>query len=403
MIKSRLKHAPWLKVEPLIKLFEIYQKAGFELRLVGGCVRDSLLNNKIHDWDLATNALPEESLNICKKAHMHTIPTGLKHGTITVVFEHIHFEITTLRIDEQTDGRHAHVVWTTDWQADAQRRDFTINSLYGDKHGDIYDYTDGLSDLKQHLIRFVGEPSQRVEEDYLRILRYFRFMARFGDFDKIHKPSLNACKQHKDGLRQVSAERIRDELFKIFTAPKRNQAIVMMQEYEIFATINLPLSNNKLTWLDNIEKQLNFPPNPLRCLAYLFPKECDCRIIANQLKLSNKEKYHLVHLHQYLYDGKDASLPYLRRICYDTNIDICKDIYILKFNGDIISDWDIITPAVFPVTGKDLLALGIKADKQMGIILKKLEELYIASDFSLSKTQLLKEVYHDGQSLYTKL
>lgn len=388
---KHLKNAPWLKVESLIALFAIYQKAGYEIRPVGGCIRDALLRKPINDWDLTTNAPPEVSLEICKNAGLHVIPTGLKHGTITAIFNHIPFEITTLRVDTQSHGRHADVAWTADWAQDAMRRDFTINSLYGDQHGDIYDYTGGFEDLEHHIIRFVGNPVERVAEDYLRILRFFRFMARLGNFDDIDQPSLNACIQQQSGLKQISAERIRDELFKIFIAPKRHLSVNLMAQQGIFDTINLPISNLDFNKLDTNESHLGFAPSPLRSLAYILPINTDWEYIANRLRLSNAQKKHLLNIQKYLDISVILTTKDLHYICYHTGLDVCQDIYILKYSANTSQiDWDNIMPLPFPVAGKDLIALGIKADKKMGDILNRLEHAYIESDFTLSKTQLLK-------------
>lgn len=387
---KHLEYAPWLQIKPLIALFDIYRKAGYEIRPVGGCIRDALLNKPINDWDLTTNATPEASLDICKNAGLHTIPTGLKHGTITAIFDDIPFEITTLRIDTQSHGRHTDVIWTNDWAQDAMRRDFTINSLYGDQNGDIYDYTGGIRDLKQHIIRFVGNAHERVAEDYLRILRFFRFMARFGDFTHVNKPSLNACIQLQSGLKQISAERIRDELFKILVAPQRHLSLNLMAQQKIFETINLPVENLNFTRLDENETKLNFMPSALRALAYMLTSHTDWANIANQIRLSNQQKKHLLNIQKYMHISEQPTLKDLRNICYHAGINVCRDIYIIKYFTDSPQvDWHAITPPSFPITGKDLIALGIKADKNMGTILYRLEQTYIATDFTLTKDQLL--------------
>lgn len=391
VVIRHLEHAPWLHVKPLVALFDIYRKAGFEIRPVGGCIRDALLNQPIHDWDLTTNAPPEKSLEICENAGLHVIPTGLKHGTITAIFEHTPFEITTLRIDEETDGRFAKVAWTADWQADAMRRDFTINTLYGDQNGDITDYTGGIADLTNRIIRFVGNAEMRVQEDYLRILRFFRFMARLGNFDNIDKPSLDACINNQSGLNQISTERIRDELFKIFVSPQRYLAVNLMAQYQIFDTISLSIENLELLQLDIAETQLQFLPSALRTFSFILPKSADWRTIASRLKLSNQEKKHLLNIQQYL--DLPLTTHNLRAIAYHSGIEVCQDVFAIRYIADAPTlDWNNLTPPPFPVTGKDLIRLGIKADKNMGLILERLEQNYIDSDFSLSKTELLEKI-----------
>ncbi len=389
-----LKNAPWFKVTPLLKLFDIYEKAGFDIRLVGGCIRDSLLSRKAHDWDLTTNATPEESLEICQNSGLYVIPTGLKHGTITAIFNGIPFEITTLRIDKVTDGRHAEVIWTTHWAKDAARRDFTINALYGDRQGYIHDYFNGIADLKQGIVRFVGDAALRVKEDYLRILRYFRFMAYFGNFEQIHKESLQACLDHKEGLKKISAERIYNEIMRILLAPKRHEAVKLMEEINIFSILNLPIENNSLQILDDREKQLGFSKSFLRTLAFILKPKADWNKVALRLKLANKEKKHLTLLQQYMSLEPPLTKPILRYITYFHHLKIAQDIYILKKQPDNekVNCWNKITPPPFPIVGKDLISLGIRSGKHMGKILKDLEEEYIKSDFSLNKEQLLKRI-----------
>lgn len=386
------KNAPWLQNEALLALFALYEKAGFEIRPVGGCIRDAWLKAPIHDWDLTTNATPEESLNLCQNAGLHVIPTGLKHGTITAILNHIPFEITTLRIDTQSDGRHAKVLWTKDWRQDALRRDFTINALYGDKKGYIHDYFEGIADLTQGIIRFVGTPYLRVEEDYLRILRYFRFMARFGNFSQIDEPSLKACMDYKQGLKNISSERIYSELMKILVASQRHKAVQLMESSGIFNILDLPIKKAHLQNLDDKEKQLGFEKSPLRALAFLLKGDADWGEIARGLKFSNKEKKHLKILQQYSELQPPLSLTQLRSIIYLHGLAVAQDIYILKYHPacEIITDWQAITPPPFPLSGADLMQQGLEPSPQMGEILKTLEQEYIKSDFSLSKEELLK-------------
>lgn len=389
-----LKNAPWLKNKALLALFAIYEEAGFDIRPVGGCIRDALLHAPIHDWDLTTNATPEQNLEICQNAGLHVVPTGLKHGTITAILNHIPFEITTLRIDEKTDGRHAKVIWTKNWQQDAKRRDFTINALYGDKTGHIHDYFGGIKDLKCGLIRFVGEPDLRVKEDYLRILRYFRFMARFGDFKQIDKASLQACMDYKTSLTNISSERIYSELMKILIARQRHQAVQLMEKVGIFRILDLPIKNASLQALGDTEKKLGFEKSALRALAFLLAPHTDWGQIAHGLKFSNKEKKHLKTLQQYSQLQPPLSLTQLRSIIYLHGLEIAQDIYILKYHPacEIITDWQAITPLPFPLSGADLIQQGLEPSPQMGEILKTLEQEYIKSDFSLSKEELLKAV-----------
>ncbi len=390
-----LKNAPWLKISPLLTLFDIYHQAGADIRLVGGCVRDSLLDVPINDWDLTTNALPEESLNICQNAGLHVIPTGLKHGTITAILNHIPFEITTLRIDEKTDGRHAEVNWTKDWQQDAARRDFTVNALYADEQGYVYDYFGGIDDLHKGIIRFVGTPSQRVEEDYLRILRFFRFMARFGNFHHIHHDSLIACCQRIEGLLQISTERIRDELIKILIGPYRHEAIRLMEKCKIFDILNIPLKQTDLKALDDIESRNHFASTSLRGLAFILSPTPSWQKLAGHLKFSNKQKKHLSVLQPFMSMQQHLSVKDLRKIAYRYGLIIAQDVYLLKHHlceQIATEDWPSLLPPPLPINGSDLLKKGIKEGPDMGKMLKQLENDYIKSDFSLTHSQLLAKI-----------
>jgi poly(A) polymerase len=196
-------------------LFEVFRGDGFEIRFVGGCVRDAILNKKSDDIDFATNALPNQMQNILKKNNIHYFDSGLKHGTITAVFDKTSYEITTLRHDKECNGRHAEVEYTNDWKLDASRRDFTFNGLYLDEKGKIYDYFGGISDLKNGILRFIGNPLERIQEDYLRILRAFRFYNRFCN-QPLNSEIKQIIKDQCFNIEKLSGERIQSEIVKLF-------------------------------------------------------------------------------------------------------------------------------------------------------------------------------------------
>ena len=208
---------PWMKNPEIKAVLSAITKNGKEARFVGGCVRNHLLRQPIHDLDIATQELPQKIISLLNDAGIKAIPTGLKHGTIMAVINHKNFEITTLRRDIQTDGRHAVVQFTEDWEQDAARRDFTVNAISVDLEGTIFDYFNGRQDLDAKIIRFVGHAPDRINEDYLRILRYFRLIAtlslNIGD-----QKELDACIDQVEKLTDLSAERIRSELFKILSS-----------------------------------------------------------------------------------------------------------------------------------------------------------------------------------------
>ena len=189
---------------------------GEEARVVGGAVRNALLGLGADEIDVATTAVPEEVVRRVQAAGFKAVPTGIEHGTVTVVADKIPFEVTTLRQDVETYGRHAKVAFGRDWKADAERRDFTINAFSARADGTVYDYVGGLADLKARRVRFIGDPQQRIEEDYLRILRFFRFHAAYGTSDHPDREGLEACIAGRDGLDHLSRERVRMELMKLW-------------------------------------------------------------------------------------------------------------------------------------------------------------------------------------------
>lgn len=227
-----------------IKIIEIIENAGYETRLAGGCVRDRLMGIEPKDYDLASSAPPEIILKLFQKKPFKAIATGLEHGTITVVYRLKTFEITTLRKDVATDGRHAQVAFGSSFEDDAQRRDFSINAMYEDKNGKIYDYNQGQEDIKSKKLQFVGNPSQRIEEDYLRILRFFRFKARL-TFTSEEK-TLLAIDKLKEGLIEISRERINQEIFELFSYSDIETSLRSMKEIQLFQYIfpKLPNSTN---------------------------------------------------------------------------------------------------------------------------------------------------------------
>src|SRR3954447_651424 len=227
---------PWMREPATRHLLDALRRAGIEARFVGGCVRDALLGRPSADIDLATPALPGDIIAALEKAAIKAVPTGIEHGTITAVLPQRHFEITTLRRDVETYGRHARVAFDADWSEDAARRDFTINALYLDPDGTVYDPVGGLEDLKAHRVRFVGEPAKRIAEDVLRVLRYYRFEARFGGGTG-DKAARAACRAAAPLLPKLSAERVASELLRLLAVPNPVPALRMMAEDGVLAAI----------------------------------------------------------------------------------------------------------------------------------------------------------------------
>ena len=214
----------WFNSKPLRKVFAAFAAANVEARVVGGAVRNALIDRPVSDVDIATTAEPEDVIRLARKAGLGAYPTGIDHGTITVVADGVSFEVTTLRRDVETDGRHAVVAFTTSWEEDAKRRDFTINALYCGEDGTIYDPIGGLDDLRKRRVRFIGDAEARIREDYLRILRFFRFSADYGN-GQLDPAGLAAVTALKDGLSRLAAERIRSEILKLLAAPKAAEVV----------------------------------------------------------------------------------------------------------------------------------------------------------------------------------
>src|SRR4051794_39436851 len=239
---------PWMREPATRALLDALRRGGIEARFVGGCVRDALLCRPSADIDLATPARPEAIIAALEKAGIKAVPTGIEHGTVTAVLPPRHFEITTLRRDVETYGRHARVAFDADWSEDAARRDFTINALYLDPEGTVHDPVGGLADLAAHRVRFVGEPARRIAEDVLRVLRYYRFEARFGHGEG-DEAARAACRAAVPLLRTLSAERVAQELLRLLAIADPVRALTMMRDDGVLAAI-LP----EATRLERLER-----------------------------------------------------------------------------------------------------------------------------------------------------
>src|SRR5882762_3342726 len=282
---------------PTLALLKALADARIKARFVGGCVRDALLRRPIADVDLATPARPEEVVAALEKARIKAVPTGIEHGTVTAVFNspgpHRHFEITTLRRDVETDGRRALVAFDADWAEDAARRDFTINAIYLDPDGTLHDPVGGIADLEAHRVRFVGEPAQRIAEDVLRVLRYYRFEARFGTGTG-DPEARAACHAAAPLLPNLSAERVAQELLRLLAVPDPLPALRMMAEDGVLAAI-LP----EATRLDRLQRLIALEPMPdplCRLAALIEVDAAGAAALAERLRLSNEQRDRLAGL-----------------------------------------------------------------------------------------------------------
>lgn len=354
-------------------------------RFVGGAVRDTLLGLAVSDVDLATMLLPGAVIDRLELAQIKAVPTGLDHGTVTAVAGGKNYEITTLRRDVATDGRRATVAFATDWREDAARRDFTINGLYADPMtGEIFDYFNGLADLKAGIVRFIGDADQRISEDFLRILRYFRFLARYGH-GIVDETAIRACANGAHGLTALSRERIAQELTKILALPDPVFAVALMVEHGIFTPFLPELSGDAagcLTELVEREKNLSQAASLPARLLTLLPKDAgSVDRVAARLKLSNKMRERLAI--RVSAEAPDADN--IRALAYRDGKDSARDAAMLYASDDDVAvclarldAWEIPS---FPVKGGDLIAMGLNAGPVVAKTLQGIEALWISKGF----------------------
>ncbi|WP_423348735.1 CCA tRNA nucleotidyltransferase [Wolbachia sp. wLmal] len=375
-------------------IIDAIEEFGGEARLVGGCVRDSILQRDVHDIDLATNLLPNQTIKALKLCNIKTIPTGLKHGTITAVLNQRSFEITTLRHDVKCDGRHAKVEFTNNWQADASRRDFTFNALYADKHGHIYDYFGGIEDLKARRLNFIGNAEDRIKEDYLRILRAFRFHAKIcvGDLsDEI----LNVCKKHSHMIQNLSGERIRDEILKLLECNDPFPTLKSMQESDVLQKI-IP----KEVKCEILSSPLLLGTDALVKLALLLrtTKKNDRlslgEYVSKFLRLSNKQKKKLLFLlsndikTELSEKEQKKYISLFGRELYCDLVKIC-GVESGENVDEYISFANTFNIPKFPLSGDDLISIGHQPGKSLGRNLELLKQHWEDSSYTLTKEELV--------------
>ena len=390
-----------LQATPLLeKFFTIFQEEAGHFRLVGGSIRNILLNLPHGDFDLASNLLPEELLTLAKKKNIKALPTGLKHGTITFIIAGQALEITSLREDVVNYGRHALVTFTKDWQADAKRRDLTINAFYLDHQGQLYDYFNGFADLKKRKIRFIGPAEKRIKEDYLRILRFFRFYSQLPEFS-LDQAGITACFAQSQQLTRLSAERIWQELKKILLAKNAKKALFLMFEQAILKAVLPRLKPENLSFFKD-----HLPTEAILRLALLLIDQAHqlspvaITAIIKQLALSRKEQYRLKN---FLLLGPQLATnftlplirPELRRLglgAFKELIDFLLMVNLISPTNQLVEKiraWQNL-PAL-PLNGKDLLAKNLRGAK-LGQKLGELDLLWFESNFSLSKQALLEHI-----------
>ncbi len=377
-------------------LFEIF---GDQARLVGGSVRDLLLKKEVSDFDFATKLLPQEVTKILEKNKIKAVPTGIKFGTITAVINHKNFEITTLRKDHDASGRHCAVEFIDDYFFDAARRDFSINALYLDSRGFVYDYFSGIFDLRKHTLHFIGDAKERISEDFLRIMRFFRFSCNYAK--KPDSKGLKACIEQKSNLKKLSRERIRQEFLKLLDASNRKKLIAILkilQSKKIASEIfSAKLDIKALERFFLIEEKLKIKADLTLKLAILFlQKNFDLQTFSHEIRLTNAEKKWFSFFIKNF--SKPIDLENLKLSLAFENAVLVKDFYLFKLakkGGEvnykeakkILNYVKKFSLPKFEIDGEDVKKFGFKKEK-IGWAISKAKGFWAKNNFSLSKTEL---------------
>ncbi len=401
MTKQRINPQPWMTSPKTRAVLDALAAGDVGVRFVGGCVRDAVIGRKNADVDLATNAPPERVMELLAAADLKVVATGLAHGTVTAVSGSVPYEITTLRRDVETDGRRAVVAFTDDWEADAARRDFTMNALSLEADGLLHDPFGGIEDLRTGRVRFVGDPRQRLTEDVLRLLRFFRFHAHYGrpppDGD-----ALSACREMAHLLPRLSAERVRVELLKLLAAPDPAPVIRLMRDEGILDHfLAQATAIDRLSRMVEIESGLAIC-DALRRLASLLPVDGDTADhIGRALRLSNKERERLVAMTAPEIDlSPKLDGPARRRALYTIGAAAWPDLVLSAWSAGAASaddgSWrDLFNEPQgwerpkFWLTGRDLKKLGIEEGAVVGELLRATEAWWIAGDFRADREECL--------------
>jgi len=384
-MRKKILDCNWLNHPSIQYLSKIFEDSGYDILFVGGCVRNSILKEPVSDFDIATAAHPEEIIKICKKNNVKFIPTGIKHGTLTIILDEKTYQITTFRTDEKSFGRHAKVKFVDSLALDASRRDLTINALYCTVHGEIIDPLNAFGDLKDGIIKFIGDPNKRILEDHLRILRFFRFYALYGDKNKyMDSNALKACKTHHEQINTLSKERITAEVKKLLSAPNPISAIGNMAKINVLNQILESYSIEPFSNYIKLEKKFKVKVNWIGRLLSLQQNNQN-----NKLLLTKKERqlikklniaiYCNTPIHEFsYYNGSEVGLIYyLLQHCFG----------ILNIEKSHIDDILSINEHLFPITASDLNPK--YQGKEIGEKLGQLEQKWIKSKFTLSKHEML--------------
>jgi poly(A) polymerase len=401
-VVDRLPAQPWMREAATRDVLAALTAEGDPARFVGGCVRDALLGRPVADIDIATPAPPDRVLALLARAGIRALPTGIAHGTVTALADRRHFEITTLRHDVSTDGRRAVVAFTADWAADAARRDFTINALFCDADGRVYDHVGGLADLRARHVRFVGDARTRIREDVLRLLRFFRFYAQLGA-PPPDAAALAAAGELAPLLPQLSGERVRAELLRLLASPDPAAVLRLMQAHGVLAHLLPPgLDLDRLAGLVAVEARL--PPSlgaavdPLRRLAALLHDGGAAAALGDRLRLSNQERARLAAMVAAPPLDPALDLRARHRLLYRLGTAPFADAVLLAWAAaggeaagwlgllELAATWP---PPTLPVSGRDVAACGVARGPRVGLLLRALESWWIEGDFVADRSACL--------------
>jgi tRNA nucleotidyltransferase/poly(A) polymerase len=389
-----LKDAKWLNDGALPRLLQVLDRDGEEARAVGGAVRNALMGLAVTEIDVATTAVPDEVVRRVHAAGFKPVPTGIEHGTVTVVIDKHPFEVTTLRRDVETYGRHAKVAFGRDWQADAERRDFTINALSVARDGSVYDYVGGLADIEARRVRFIGDPAKRIEEDYLRVLRFFRFHASYAAAHP-DAAGLAACIAHRDGLDQLSRERVRAELMKLLVARRAAPTFTAMNDSGLLLRVlgGVPY----LAGFENmakVEAEIGAAPDAVQRLGALgvWVAE-DAERLWQKLRLNNDEHARLASMAEgWRGISHDLSEQNARALLYRLAPQQFTDHALLGWarsrETSHHAGWRLLatlparwTAPVFPLKAADFIKRGVAKGPALGEAMRAAEAAWIAEGF----------------------
>jgi poly(A) polymerase len=373
--------ADWLRSDATQRVFALL--SDHACHAVGGCVRNTLLGQPVHDIDFATSARPELVLDLAERAGLRAVPTGVEHGTVTLVIGDQPFEVTTFRHDVETDGRRAVVAFANGIEEDARRRDFTMNAVYCDREGSLRDPVGGLADIAARRVRFIEDAERRIREDYLRSLRFFRFNAWYGDpSEGFDRAALDAISRNLDGLETLSRERVGSEIIRLLAAPDPAPAVAVMRATGVLRTVLSGADDTALAPLVALERDFGATPDGIRRLAVLGGEVETLRLSRNQLARIETLREHA--------GCSVAAFSYRHGAAMGLDLALMNAATLERpLPSGIVEEIESAAAAEFPVRAADLMpALEGKA---LGEALRRMEERWIESGFALSREALLSE------------